>query len=351
MSGPLLSGDGCLTDVPGMRVGHTQRVGRGWRTGTTAVLLPDGTVGSIEVRGGGPGTRETDLLHPTATMQTVHAICLTGGSAYGLAAAHGVMAYLEERSVGFKVGLAASHVVPIVPAAVIFDLGRGGAFCNRPDESFGRRAAAAARARPFANGAIGAGTGARARGLQGGVGTASTVLPNGVVVSALAVVNSAGTVIDPVTGLPWMPGATRLRAPSAADRRALRTHLDQATPPLNTTIGVVATTAALSKAECNKLASVAHDGLARAIRPVHSMLDGDSIFGVSTGRDDLGSITDSSADGEPPIRARIRWLNEVLEAGAQCFAAACTNAIVRSTGNAGAPAYRDLCPSAFPAGA
>lgn len=351
MNGPLLSGGGCLTDVPGVRVGHTQRVGRGWRTGTTVVLLPDETVGSVEVRGGGPGTRETDLLHPTATMQTVHAICLTGGSAYGLAAAHGVMAYLEERSVGFKVGLAASNVVPIVPAAVIFDLGRGGDFGNRPDESFGRRAAAAARARPFANGAIGAGIGARSRGLQGGVGTASTLLPNGVVVSALAVVNSAGTVIDPATALPWMPGAIRLRGPSATDRRALRAHLDAATPPLNTTVGVVATTAALSKAECNKLASVAHDGLARAIRPVHSMLDGDSIFGVSTGRDDLGSMIDSSADGEPPMRARIRWLNAVLEAGAQCFAAACTNAIVQAHGSEGAPAYRELCPSAFPADA
>jgi len=350
MSAPLRSGDGCLTDVPGVRVGNAQRVGRGWRTGTTVVLLPDDTVGSVEVRGGGPGTRETDLLHPTATMQTVHAICLTGGSAYGLAAAHGVMAYLEERSVGFKVGLAASHVVPIVPAAVIFDLGRGGSFGNRPDESFGHRAAAAARARPFANGAIGAGTGARARGLQGGVGTASTVLPNGVVVSALAVVNSAGTVIDPLTGLPWMAGATRLRAPSSAERQALQAHLDAATHPLNTTIGVVATTAALSKAECNKLASVAHDGLARAIRPVHSMLDGDSIFGVSTGRDDLGSMIDSSVDGEPPVRARIRWLNAVLEAGAECFAAACTNAIVKAVGNSDAPAYRDVCPSAFPAG-
>ncbi len=349
MSRPLRGG--CLTDVPGVGVGHAQRVGRGWRTGTTVVLLPETTIGSVEVRGGGPGTRETDLLHPTATMQSVHAICLTGGSAYGLSAAHGVMGYLEERNIGFKVGLAAAHVVPIVPAAVIFDLGRGGTFGNRPDESFGRRAAAAARARPVVNGAIGAGTGARARGLQGGVGTASTVLPNGVIVSALAVVNAAGTVIDPESGLPWMPGATRLRAPSAPDRRALRDHLASATPPLNTTIGVVATTAALSKAECNKFASVAHDGLARAIRPVHSMLDGDSIFAVATGRDDLGSLIDASLDGEPPQRTRVRWLNAVLEAGAECFAAACTNAIVGAAGNPDAPSYRDLCPSAFPAGA
>ena len=183
--------------------------------------------------------------------------------------------------------------------------------------------------------------------MQGGVGTASTVLPNGVVVSALAVVNSAGTVIDPATGLPWMPGAMALRSPSASDRRALRAHLSAATPPLNTTIGLVATTAALSKAECNKLASVAHDGLARAIRPVHSMLDGDTIFAVATGRDDLGSLVDVAAVDEPPVRVRLRWLNALLEAGADCFAAACTNAIVHAVGNDGAPAYRDLCPTAF----
>jgi L-aminopeptidase/D-esterase-like protein len=184
------------------------------------LLFPEGTVASVDVRGGGPGTRETDLLHPTATMPTIHAICLTGGSAFGLAAAGGVMQFLEERGIGFAVGTEPAHVVPIVPGAVIFDLGRGGAFGNRPDESFGHRAAAAARARPSPNGAIGAGTGARARGMQGGVGTASTVLPNGVVVSALAVVNSAGTVIDPATGLPYMPGSTRLRRPPPPMRRA-----------------------------------------------------------------------------------------------------------------------------------
>ena len=349
MSSPL-HGGGCLTDVPGVRVGHAQRVGRGWRTGTTVVLLPQNTVGSVEVRGGGPGTRETDLLHPTATMQVVHAICLTGGSAYGLAAAHGLMTYLEERHVGFKVGPDAGHVVPIVPAAVIFDLGRGGQFAHRPDESFGRRAALAARGRPSPNGAIGAGTGARAHGLQGGVGTASAVLANGVVVSALAVVNSAGTVIDPATARPWMPGSLRLRAPSLSDRRALREHLHAAIPPLNTTIGIVATTAALSKAECNRLASVAHDGLARSIRPVHSMLDGDSIFAVATGRDDLGSTYDSPVDGGPPARPRLRWLNAVLEAGADCFAVACTNAVLLAAGNDGAPSYRDLCPTAFVVG-
>jgi L-aminopeptidase/D-esterase-like protein len=345
-----LAAPGCVTDVPGVKVGHAQRVGRGWRTGTTVVLLPPDTVASVDVRGGGPGTRDTDLLHPAATMQSIHAICLTGGSAYGLAAAGGVMAHLAARGVGFQVGPGATDVVPLVPTAVIFDLGRGGTFAHHPDEGFGRRAAAAARARPAANGAVGAGTGARTRGLQGGVGTASTVLPNGTVVAALAVVNAAGSVLDPATGLPWMPGSARLRRPSAADRAALAAHMAAATPPLNTTIGVVVTSAALSKAECQRFASVAHDGLARAVRPVHSMLDGDTIFGLATGSDDLGSLANTAADGEAPRRPRVAWVNAVLEAGAECFAAACTNAVVSAHATGSDPAYRDLCPSAFPPG-
>ncbi len=332
---------GCLTDVPGVRVGHASRVSRGWSTGTTVVLLPPGTVGGVDVRGGGPGTRETDLLHPTATVSEVHAICLTGGSAYGLAAATGVMTYLEGRRVGFRVGPGEHEVVPIVPAAVIFDLGRGGRFDNRPDADFGRRAATAARAQPAANGAVGAGTGARAHGLQGGVGSASRLVANetwadGIVVAALAVVNSSGSVIDGDTGLPWMAGDQRLRRPNAADRGILQAHLDSATPALNTTIGVVATTAHLTKAECARVATVAHDGLARAIRPVHSMLDGDTIFAVATGRDEL-----------PVDRSRNTMLNAILAAAADCFAVACTNAVVAAESTGSSLAYRDLCPSAF----
>jgi len=335
-TGPVAPG--CLTDVPGLRVGHVQRVGRGWRTGTTVVLLPTGATVGVDVRGGGPGTRETDLLDPSATITTAHAVCLTGGSAYGLAAAGGVMQFLEERNTGFSVGPGDHEVVPLVPAAVIFDLGRGGGFGNRPDAGFGYRAAKAARATCSPIGSVGAGTGARAHGLQGGVGTASEVVHDGVVVSAIAVVNAAGSVVDPSTGLPWEPGRVPLRRPAADERAALRAHLDAAVPPLNTTIGVVATTAALSKAECGKFAAVAHDGLARAVRPVHSLLDGDTIFGVSTGRD------------TPPAELRVRWLNVVLEAGARCFAAACTDAVVHAVARGDDPAYRDLCPSAYPRG-
>ncbi len=152
--------------------------------------------------------------------------------------------------------------------------------------------------------------------------------------------NSAGSVIDGETGLPWMTGELNLRRPSNSDRVRLQTHLDTATPALNTTIGVVATTAILTKSECSRVATVAHDGLARAIRPVHSMLDGDTIFAVATGRDEMPPA---------PDRARNVMLNAILAAAADCFATACTNAITMAESNGGAPAYRDLCPSAFPA--
>ncbi|MEO5723753.1 MAG: P1 family peptidase [Ilumatobacteraceae bacterium] len=351
---------GCLTDVPGVRLGHAHRVGRGWRTGCTVVLTLDGATAGCDVRGGGPGTRETDLLRAEATIDKIHAVCLTGGSAYGLAAAGGVMQWLEQRGTGFRVGPEAHQIVPLVPAAVIFDLGRGGQFSNRPDAAFGYRAARGARAKAMPIGAVGAGTGAVAGGLQGGVGTASRTLPDGTVVAALAVVNSAGKVIDPAEGLPWMPAHIGLRRPNAADRAALNSYLESMPaptvassspqpplsplPPLNTTIGVVATSARLTKAECNKFAAVAHDGLARAVRPVHSMFDGDTIFGLATG---VSELTLPELPGFLADRRRAVALNAVLEAGAECFAMACSSAIVDASSNGGALSYRDLCPSAF----
>jgi L-aminopeptidase/D-esterase-like protein len=346
---------GSITDVTGVLVGHHQRTGRTWQTGTTVVLVPSGATPGVDVRGGGPGTRETDALAPTNLVEQVHAVCLTGGSAYGLAAADGVMGWLEERGHGFPVGGpdGVTGVVPIVPAAVVFDLGRGGDFGHRPDGSFGRRAAAGARARHQRWGAVGAGTGARAGGLQGGVGTASTVVtlpgPEGepaldVTVGALAVVNANGSVIDPATGRPWEPGGFDLRRPTADDRRALRAALAgpaARVSSLNTTIGVVATSARLSKAEVTKLASVAHDGLARAVRPAHSMFDGDTIFGLATGVHDLGTRpTMLRAQG-----SRNAALNQLLVAAADTFAAACTHAVLSAVALGGAPAYRDLCPS------
>ena len=185
-----------LTDVAGVHVGHYQRRGRGWLTGTTVVLPPPGTVGGVDVGGGAPGTRETDLLDPINLVERVDAVCLTGGSAYGLAAADGVMRWLADRNRGFQVGPEAHHVVPIVPAAVLFDLGVGGRFHNTPDATFGERAAAAARPAKLAQGTVGAGTGAHAERLKGGIGSASVVLADGITVAALVALNSSGNVFD-----------------------------------------------------------------------------------------------------------------------------------------------------------
>lgn len=341
-------GHGSLTDVDGLLVGHHQRRGRGWQTGTTVVSAPDGAISGVDVRGGGPGTRETDALDPRNLVDRVHAICLTGGSAYGLSAADGVMAELERRRLGVPVGPGLDHVVPVVPTAVIFDLGRGGRFGNRPNPDFGERAVRAARRNPR-RGSVGAGTGARAGGLQGGVGMASTSVTVDdivVTVAALAVVNASGAVIDPTTGTPWSH-VRSLRRPPAAERTALRDHLTGAAapPPLNTTIGVVATDATLSRPEAGRLAQSAHDGLARAIRPAHLLVDGDTIFGLSTDRhvlpgDDVVEIRSTGS--------RVVGLNRLFAAAADVFETACTDAVVTATSVGTAPAYRDLCPGAWP---
>jgi len=300
---------------------------------------------SCDVRGGGPGTRETDLLDPVALIDRVQAICLSGGSAYGLAAAHGVMRWHEEHQAGFPVGPQPAHVVPIVPAAVIFDLGRGGAFTNRPDDTFGYRACAAARAGEVPMGAVGAGTGAIAGGLQGGIGTASVTLADGIVVGAVAVVNATGRVISPTTGLPRFHEGLALRRPNALHRQKMIDATSTPPTPLNTTIGVVATSAELTKPECRKVASVAHDGLARAIRPVHSMFDGDTIFCLSTGRNVIAA---TDAPGLRRVNTRAGILNTLLVAAADCFALACTRAVVEAMSIGGPPSYAELCPSAFP---
>ena len=334
---------GFLTDVPGLRVGHHHRIGDGWMTGTTVVLAEDGAVGGVDARGGAPGTRETDLLRPENLVERVHAVCLTGGSAYGLAAADGVMAYLARRNVGFRVGPAAHAVVPIVPSAVIFDLGRGGRFASRPSPSFGRAACTAAGRDAPASGVVGAGAGAVAGGLKGGIGQSSRMLPDGTVVAALAVVNAAGAVIDPATGLPYGEHAVfRLRKPPGSERRALVDHLAAARPSLNTTIGVVATSAPLDKAGCTRLAAVAQDGLARAVRPAHSMNDGDTIFGLSTAPPEL-----VVAAGDHGVITWARDRNALLAAAADCFEEAVVAAVLAAEACGAFPAYRDLCPSAF----
>ncbi|MGI3780381.1 MAG: P1 family peptidase, partial [Janthinobacterium lividum] len=272
------------TMIDGFEVGHRTADGDGWLTGTTVVLAREGAVGGVDVRGGGPGTRETDLLDPSTLVERVHAVVLTGGSAYGLAAADGVMAGLEELGVGLPVGPGPEEVVPIVPGAVIFDLGRGGTFRNRPDASFGRAALAAAGAADPVRGCVGAGTGARCGGLKGGVGWSETTLPDGARVAALVVVNAAGSAVDPRTGRLWADRSGTWATPTAVEREALADARLRAAPSLNTTIGVVLTDTTLTKAQARKVAAVAHDGLARAIAPVHSMSDGDTIFCLASGR-------------------------------------------------------------------
>ncbi|MFC8668192.1 P1 family peptidase [Streptomyces sp. NPDC057199] len=313
-----------LTDVAGLRVGHATRIGDGWLTGTTVVLAPEGgAVAAVDVRGGGPGTKETDALDPRNVVRKIEALVLTGGSAYGLDSATGVMAWLEERGRGVRVGPDPRQVVPVVPAACVFDLGRGGDFRARPGAAVGREAVEAAAASeagtPVQEGSVGAGTGAAVGMMKGGVGTASAVLESGVTVAALVVANAAGSVVEPETGALYgelVQGL--LSCPAAEVHEAARARLAEAAaknslPPLNTTLAVVATDADLSKAQAQKLAGTAHDGIARAVRPVHLLHDGDTVFALATGAHPLAE--------ENPLA-----LNEVLAAGADLV----TRAIVRA---------------------
>ncbi len=337
---------GSITDVGGIRVGHHHKLdpdaelGSGWATGTTVVLTPPGTVGAVDGRGGAPGTRETDLLDPSNSVRHVDAVVLTGGSAFGLAAADGVMTWLEEQDRGVALD---GGVVPIVPSAVIFDLPVGGWRC-RPDAQFGYRAAAAASG-DVGIGTVGAGVGARAGVLKGGVGTASVLLDSGVTVGALVVVNSAGDVVDPGTGLPWLASHIEefgLVAPPA-DQRAAYADRHGELSPLNTTIAVVATDAALSKAACRRVAVAAQDGLARTINPCHTPLDGDTVFALATGAVEVNPDPTTPASMTPELSL----VTAVGAAAAEVLARAVLVAVLAADAVAGIPTYRELLPGAF----
>jgi L-aminopeptidase/D-esterase-like protein len=275
-----------LTAVEGLKVGHhtlTERL-----TGCTVILAEKGATAGVDVRGSAPGTRETDLLDPTNTVQQVHAIVLSGGSAYGLATADGVMRYLEEKGIGFSIG---GGVVPIVPGAILFDLSVGD-FKIRPDASCGYTAAKAAGTGAVEEGNVGAGAGATVgkmagmkRAMKGGLGSASITLPDGLVVAALVAVNARGNIVDPSTGK-MVAGARTDDGKSIGDIHAMMrdgAHQFEALPLQNTTLGVVATNARLTKAQAKKVAEMAHDGFARAIVPAHTSGDGDTIFALATG--------------------------------------------------------------------
>ncbi len=332
VSAPLAAAErGGLTAVDGVRVGSHTLTSR--PTGCTVVLVEDGAVGGVDVRGAAPATRETDLLAPVNTVQVVHAIVLSGGSAFGLDTATGVMRYLEERGKGFAVGTAR---VPIVPAAAIFDLGVGDGRI-RPDASCGYEAARAATAARPAEGSVGAGAGATVgkllgmgRAMKGGLGTAE-IRVGDLVVAALIVVNAVGDVVDPATGR-VVAGARGEDGRTLVDARVLvRGGLGVEPPPrANTTIGVIATNAKLTKTDANRVAQVAHDGLARSIAPAHTPGDGDTLFVLSTG-----------AVAAPSLLV-------VGELAAQVVAEAVLRAVREATGVEGYPAVRDIAPSAAP---
>lgn len=276
-----------VTSIPGLTVGH-------WTdgeaaTGCTVVLCPEGAVAGIDVRGTSPGTRETDLLHPVCRIRQVHAVVLAGGSAYGLAAADGVMRWLEERGHGHRI---AGQVVPIVPAAVLFDLTVGRSDV-RPTAEAGYAACESASSGPVAQGNVGAGAGAAAGKLLGavqatktGLGSAEASLPGGLVVAALVAVNPLGDVIDPDRGTVLAGARTDADSTKFADSweiALLQQSLSPADLGANTTLAVVATNARLSKAEATKVAQMAQAGLTRAVRPAHTHFDGDTIFALSYG--------------------------------------------------------------------
>jgi len=338
---------GSITDVTGIQVGHHHWLdadvtvstadypGTGWACGTTVIVAPPGTVGGIDVRGGAPGSRESDLLDPSNSVRHVDAVVLTGGSAYGLAAADGVMTWLEERGRGVQM---TGGTVPIVPAAVIFDLPVGAWSC-RPDAQFGYAAAQSAGGE-VAMGSVGAGAGARAGVLKGGVGTASTQLDSGVRVGAIVVVNSAGEVFDPATGLPWMADLARefgLAAPPADQLAAFAARHRQASA-LNTTIAVVATDAALSKAGCHRVAVAAQDGLARAIRPSHTPLDGDTVFALATGAVEVPPNPDMPSAMAPDTAL----VTAIGTAAADCLARAIVAGVLAAEPVGGIPSYREM---------
>jgi L-aminopeptidase/D-esterase-like protein len=323
-----IDGNATLTAVTGVKVGHYTLKER--PTGCTVVLIDGDAVGGVSQRGGAPGTRETDLLNPLNMVDKVNAIVLAGGSAFGLEAATGTVRWLEEHNIGWPAG---ASKVPIVPAAILFDLGVGGNPKVRPTADCGYRAAEAATSSPVQEGSIGAGAGATVgkfggagRSTKSGVGTASIALPNGLVVAAMVAVNAIGDVIDPATGR-VVAGVRNPDGTFADARKILRS--GATTPPPrggeNTTIGVVATNAKLSKSLVARMALMADDGYARAINPSHTNGDGDTIFSLATGR------WEGSAD-----------ITVIGALAAEAMADAVVRAVTQATSVAGIPVARDL---------
>ena len=318
-----------ITAVEGITVGHHTLSSR--PTGCTVILTGEGAVGGVDVRGGAPGTVETDLLDPVNSVQEVHAITLSGGSAFGLAARDGVMRFLDERGIGYRVG---ANVVPIVAGAILYDLSVGDDSSVRPDAECGYRAAARATSDRPAEGSVGAGAGATvgksrgmARAMKGGIGTASIRLQGGLTVGAIVAVNAVGDVIDPATGR-VVAGVRTADGRGLADARVLireNRSSDEPRSGANTTIGVVATNAELTQSEATKVAQMAQDGLARALYPSHTPGDGDTVFSLAT-----GTLAGDAA------------VSTVGTLAADMMAVAILRAVRAATGVEGIPSVSDL---------
>jgi L-aminopeptidase/D-esterase-like protein len=322
----MTDSDVTITSIPAVRVGHATDLDG--LTGCTVVLCEKGAVGGVDQRGGAPGTRETDLLRPLHMVDKVHGVLLAGGSAFGLAAAEGVMRYLEELGVGFDARVAK---VPIVPAAILFDLDLGDPRA-RPDAEMGYLACTAASRDPVPEGNVGAGTGASvgkilgpSRAVKSGLGSAAVSPGGGLTVGAVVAVNALGDVVDPVTGR-ILAGARRFRVDEPADTLKVMRGLIGNTAwsfAASTVIGVVATNAKLTKEEVNKVAQMAHDGIARVVRPAHTMFDGDTLFALATG-------------------ARRADVNLIGAYAAEVVAEAIVRGVKAAEGAGGLPAHRDL---------
>ena len=317
-----------LTAIPGIKVGHFTLSER--LTGCTVVLAEGGAVGGVDVRGGAPGTRETALLDPVNTVQEVHAVVLSGGSAFGLDAASGVVRYLDERDIGYRVG---PNVVPIVVGAILYDLSVGDNPRIRPDADCGYRAASHASTETSAEGNVGAGAGATvgkwggmARAMKGGRGTASITLDDGLTVAAIVAANAVGDIIDPATGS-VIAGVRTEDGRGFADARTLLRSGASNEPQsgANTTLGVVATNATLTKAEATKVAQMAQDGLARTIYPAHTPGDGDTVFSLA-----MGTFSGAAS------------LSTIGALAADVMAEAILRAVRAATGIPGIPAASDM---------
>ena len=319
-----------LTDVPGIKVGQVTLSER--PTGCTVILTGGGATAGVDVRGSAPGTVETDLLNPINLVQQAHAIVLSGGSAFGLDVASGVRRYLYEQKIGFDTRAAK---VPIVPGAILYDLNIGGRPDVWPASDCGYRAAKSATDGPIAEGNVGAGSGATVgksggagRAMKGGIGSASITLPDGLIVAAIVAVNAVGDVIDPATGA-VIAGVRTEDGTALADARVLLRggRSPRAQPGENTTIGVVATNATLTKTQATKVAQMAHDGIARAIYPAHTMGDGDTLFAIATGT------------GQTTVD-----VSRIGALGAEMVTQAILRAVRAATSIPGYPAARDLHP-------